>query len=472
MLPDVTENVLENLAVLHMREFLLRISQEQLLEREVEDVYNGDENLARYVPGVVNSPSWGAWLTRNKTAPNAFRRGIERLITPLTTAELQWTGDEDWTDAQRDAAKGVMAKFRAMIPNAALDLALKGKSGILPWWDGFENRLTLFAGFLFPMWDEGDLLELERLLVFQTVQGMKGKVEYVVWEIEDGLVNVYTDVTVAVNYQSGAKSSYEMKHAPKRSPCAFATFSRDANRSAEGIGIPALGAHYAYRQRHLQLNASYELVGMPQRVYTGMEGDETGTTTSFAPFQNIYLPTGAAMSYPFPSESIAALEHGVEAAKAAVGTALHAPEPGHGASASGESRLMSLEELVEATGALGNVVAHLFTDTTELMAAMGWLPSPLTFSLQPEFSSGRAAAQQNITNLFEKGLLSRYAALVLLQQQGLDIPEDELDAALSEFQAASVPPAGVPGLEPAPTELAPADTAPMPDPAGMNVNGK
>jgi hypothetical protein len=119
---------------------------------------------------------------------------------------------------------------------------------------------------------------------------------------------------------------------------------------------------------------------------------------------------------------------------------LHAPEPSQGAGESGESRMVAQEELVHAASTLGNTVAGLLSDASELMAALGMLKGRLEFSLSPEFSSQRNAAQQNLVSFFEKGLLSKYEALTKLQVLGVDVSQAELDIALEERDRQKTPP--------------------------------
>jgi hypothetical protein len=439
----MTTPAVEAFRLQRMRDYLVSVTNEMSVDAELEDALTFDTTLTSLVPNALSTGAWGQWLDRNRHGLNPFRRGIERLVAPLTTAELQWEGDtneDGWTDADREKALPAIRKLESLIGPLALDLALKGKAGVLPWIQEGKPRVSLLSGFLFPVWNPFDVTELARLLTFQTVKGRNDRDEYLVWELEPGLVTIYEGVTEAINYQKGSKTEHPQGHARDRLPVAFAVLQRDANRAAEGYGEGALPALKQYRQRLLQLNAAFELVGMPQRVVTGMEGDETGSVSKFQPFSVIYLSDpNAKLDYPFPNH-LDALQSACAEAAVQVGRMLHAPEPSQGAGESGESRMVAQEELVHAASTLGNTVADLLSDASELMAALGMLKGRLDFSLSPEFSSQRNAAQQNLVAFFEKGLLSKYEALTKLQVLGVDVSQAELDLALEERDRQKTPP--------------------------------
>ncbi len=431
-----TETTLALMRTERLRTYLASIESEMRLEAELEAAYRGEEDLTRLLPDRVVST---AWLERQRNGPNPFRRAIDRLVAPLTMAELQWSGDEGWEAVLISEIR----KLEALVPFLALDLVLKGKAAILPWRDhAGEIRLSVLSGFLLPIWDDYEITRLERLLAVQVVQTLNGA-EYQVWEIEPGVMHVYEGVRNLADYRRARKESYPQPHTSDL-PVAFAVTVRDGNRAPDGYAEAALRAFKQYRQRLIQENASFELVGMPQRVVRGLEGDDTGTTKNFTPYGVIYLPQDAELLYPYPNHLEILSKARLEAAHQ-VALAAHSPDPTEGAGESGEARMIGLEPLHQASATIGNRIARLLEETSTLLCSLGVLPNPLTFSLQPEFAHARSAAQANITQMFQAGLISRYEALMRLQELGVNISPEEIEVALEEKEAMRPPKPVEPG---------------------------
>jgi hypothetical protein len=428
-----TEAVLGEMTRRRQELYLKNVTQEEARWQLLQRVYDGeDENdLARYLPAKVRSAHA---FERNRQGKNPARRGLQKLIGAVQSGTLQWSGDEGYSDEQKKLIPN-LARYHGLL---AQRLALYGQAALLPW-NGPEGPVTSpLTGFLWPVYSDWDATRVTRLLAFESTQMRDGTV-YTVYELEPGRIRVYSDVRSITDYQAG-KLVAEVPAPKDRLPVAHVILTRDGNMHPEGLLEPALGAHWNYRRKQLQASIAYELTALPRKVVTG--ADEGAD--SFDPLEVEYLPEGATVSYPFP-QHLERLDAGLAIAEKDVSEMLHAPDVSDGAGESGEARLMSLEEQVHWASAVGDGVADCLTQASVLMADYGMLPGPLEFTLAPRFSAQIAAARQQITTDFEKGLITRYAALLLRQSLGDDIPEVEMEAAEEEFNTQKVPAEAMPG---------------------------
>jgi hypothetical protein len=434
---STTEAVLGEMTRRRQELYLKNVVKEHGRWELLQRVYDGeDENdLATYLPQRISNAH--AYL-RNRQGKNAARRGLQKLIGAVQSGTLQWSGDEEWSDEQKKLIPP-LANHKDLLTQR---LALYGQAGLLPLntpEGGFV--VSPFTGFLWPVYSDWDATTITRVLSFQAVQERDGTL-YTVYEVEPGHIRIYARVRSITDYQAGQLVADITEQVPTdRLPAAYVTLARDGNLHPEGLLEPALGAHWDYRRKQLQRNIAYELTALPQRVASGVsEGAD-----EFDPLTVIYLDDPASsITYPFP-QHLEQLDKGITLAERDVAEMLHAPDVSDGAGESGEARLMSLEEQVHWASAVADGVAKCLTEASELLVEYGKLPGPLEFTLQPRFSAQIAAARQQITTDFEKGLITRYAALLLRQSLGDDIPEVEMEAAEEEFNTQKVPAEAMPG---------------------------
>ena len=430
MINSATQTVLNELQSQRLKNILLTISQSMITEDTILDCYEGKEDIQLYLPDAVSSTSMSKWVSRNSTGLNKFKQSVDKLISPIKTAELQYSGEDAFTDEETELLEELTRHKDLML----LPLVLKGKVGMLPWIDNEgEIRLSLLSGYIFPIFDEYQVTKLVKLLCFQRLLTSSG-FTYTVWEISYGMVRVYLNVHNPLTYNSNPYNEYPQPHAMDRMPCAFGYITLSANQQATGYGLSALPAHYNYKQRLIQENSAFEITGLPQRVVTGINpaDDPEGLTKTFSPYSVMYLPTGGSVAYPNAISNLDALSLAKEKAAHNVALAFHVPDVSNGAGESASARLISLEEQKLEAGVIANVIVEILEDTTDLLTRMNCLSVELEFSLTPEFTADQDAKRKDIIELFKCGIISRHESLMKLQEMGIDISEDEMLLAASE----------------------------------------
>jgi hypothetical protein len=436
-----TEALLGDMARRRAELFLKGVITEYADWQTRNRVIDGDDltDFTSLLPQKVVSASGKAMVERNAHGHRPIRRAYDRTIGAIASAALQWTGDDDaWTDEAKEWVQQ-LARFKVLL---AERLIAHGQCGLLPWNSPAGPRLTPLGGFLFAIPDDYDATTTSRLLAFEGVAmpGNLAGVLFNVFEMVEGRIRLYTGVRDMAAFEKSPVAA-DVTVSAKGLPAAHEVLFRDMNGAPTGLVEIGISAHWSHKQRLFQKNVAYYLAGMPQRTASGVdEGAD-----SYDPMLTIYLPEGGKVEYPFPGESIKQLEEGERIAAAHVMEAMHAPEVSGGAGESGEARLMSLEEHVHFTNLAAERVAACLTRCSELMADYGMIPNALEFELTPEFSAQRSASQQNVVAMFEKGLISRAEAILRLQTLGVDISQDELDNAIEERKAQSVPGEPLPG---------------------------
>jgi hypothetical protein len=443
-----TEALLADMDRRRQELYLKGVMEEEARRQLLQRVFDGEDesDLTQYLPSKVRDSQT---FRRNRQGKNAARRSLQKLIGAVQSGTLQWSGDEEWAAEDKGKAKQ-LARHQTLLSQR---LAVFGQVALLPWQPkDSQPILSPLTGLLWPVYSDYDATTVTRLIAAESIAVENG-VKYVVYDIEPGRLRVYRDVGDLTRFETSGKLIADVT--PKgedgtvlnsmptdRLPVAHVILTRDGNLHAEGLLEPALGAHWDFRRKQLQRNIAYELTALPQRVAGGVE---EGAADSFDPLTVIYLtdPTGS-ITYPYP-QHLEQLDKGIAIAERDVAEMLHAPDVSDGAGESGEARLMSLEEQVHWASAVADGVADCLTQASELMAEYGILPGPLEFTLAPKFSAQIAAARQQITTDFEKGLITRYAALLLRQSLGDDIPEVEMEAAEEEFNTQRVPAEAMPG---------------------------
>jgi hypothetical protein len=432
-----TEAVLSEMTRRRQELYLKNVTQEESRWQLLQRVYDGeDENdLAQYLPSKVRDSQA---YKRNRQGKNAARRAIQRIVGAVQAGTLQWSGDEKgFSDEQKGHLKAY-GRFTGLL---ALRLALYGQAALLPWKPPENEALVSpLTGFLWPIYSDWDATKITRLLAFESV-AMRDGTLYNVYEIEPGRIRVFGEVRTLTDYQRGRLIA-DTPVTSERLPVAHVILSRDGNMHPEGLLEAALPAHWDYRRKQLQRNIAYELTALPQRVASGVsEGAD-----DFDPLSVIYLDDPAStITYPFP-QHLDQLDKGIGIAERDVNEMLHSPNVSEGAGESGEARLVSLEEQVHWAAAVADCVADCFTQCAALEAEYGLLPDkPVEFTLAPKFTAQVVATRQQIQTDHEKGLISRYTALLLRQALGDDVPEVELEAAEEEFNTQRVPAESMPG---------------------------
>ncbi|MGL5914889.1 MAG: hypothetical protein ACRCZG_01385, partial [Culicoidibacterales bacterium] len=270
MLPNATTEILSQMAAQRRQMYLNNINAEHTAYHHLNDVYHGKEDIAHILPVRPREDGLSNWVTRNRKGINPFRRGIERLTSPLTRAEMQWTGDEKWNEADKETYKPLLLRLTSLRGELVQTMALHGRAGIFPWRDqNSKLRITALTQFIFPIKDDFESNVFETIIMFQQYQAVNGT-EYMVWEFTQGTMNLWRSPSVTEFSTRGAKETYPQGHAANRLPIAFNVLLRTADGDSEGIGAAGLAAQEKYVQRLIQENASYERAGHPQRIARGV----------------------------------------------------------------------------------------------------------------------------------------------------------------------------------------------------------
>jgi hypothetical protein len=444
-----TEAVLGEMTRRRAELFLQGVVTEYSTWQKHNRVLDGEDlsDFTQLIPNRISSTSGAQLVARNFHGHRPIRRAFDRMIGAIAAGELQWTGDsEDWPEEAQRWIKE-LTRHKVLL---AERLIAHGQCGLLPWNSPAGPKVTPLGGFLFAIPSDYDSTTTSRLLAFEGVAmtGQQAGVLFNVFELEEGRIRMFTGVRDMVRFDDPARLVAQVDVPVKGLPVAHEVLLRDTNGAPMGLVELAVSAHWAHRQRLFQKNLAYFLAGLPQRTASGVdEGAD-----DFDPLTTIYLPADGKLEYPFPRDSLSQLEEGEKIAAAHVMEAMHAPNVSDGAGESGEARLMSLEEHVQFTSMAAEKIASCLTRCSELMAEYGLLPGRLEFELTPEFSAQRTASQQNVILMFEKGLISRAEAILRLQTLGVDISQEELDNAVEERKAQSVPGEPLPGEDDSATD--------------------
>jgi hypothetical protein len=424
MVTSATEYALSQMQMQRQKELLRCIFSQMQVETEIVDAYNGNPNVSKLIPGTVTR----TFLDRNLQGINIFKRGLDKLHAPVSSAELQYTGEERYSTDHLEFVK----ELEGYKDGAILDLILSGKTAILPWInDTGELRLTPLGGFLFPIYDEYQPNKLVKLLSFSP-QATNDGIVYTVYEIEFGVIRIYSDVKAVERYNSSRFEEFPQPHAADRMPVSFVS-------NGNGYAVHGLSAYNKFLKHLIQENQTFEQSVSPQRVITGMTPDDAAANNlhDFSPYSVIYLKDGATIDYLSASQDVTTLSAARADAAREVGTALHVPDLATGAGESGEARMILLEEQMTTCNHLARLLTALFNDVTVLLGRMKAVPNALEFSLSPNFSHVTNQKTNQVIELFKQGILSRYETLTRLQALGVPISENEFATAKQELDLAS-----------------------------------
>lgn len=371
---------------------------------------------------------------------NPFREAMQRLIVPVRAGGAQWAGDDTWTDDRKAYLTALSGIFGDVVAN----LALTGKAAVLPW-QGEDGRIrvTALRGFLHPIYNAAD--ELERVLSITAADAGALGIRYNVWAFEPGRVTIYRNLDDPTRYALVAGEVVELPYSADRLPLAFVAFDRDGDGQPYGPGDVAWAAFRRFLYRLVQENSTYEAGAFKQRVLYG----NNGTPPVLGPFKLLELDADAkyeehGADTPLLMQMSAARENAGRAVWGAAG----APDAVSGAGESGEARGIAGQTHEQTCQDLADLSASALTSAADLLARMKAIPKPIEFTCRPFFVAKRAAEQQNIVAL--KDTLSRYERLLRLQDAGMKISKEELEAAKKERDA----PAPAPGVT-APAKVEP-----------------
>jgi hypothetical protein len=436
-----TDTLLADMARRRAELFIQGVTREHTEYNLRNQVLDGDDltYFTRLLPQKVGSSAAAGFVERNAHGRRPIRRAFDRLVHSISSGVLQWTGDEEWSDDEKRALLPLINLKTPVVER----LVAHGQAALLAWNSPEGPTLTPLLGFLFAIPSEWDATKTARLLAFEGVAmpAPDAGTLYTVFEMTEGRIRVLAGVREMTAWERGRLVADVPVNAPGL-PVAHEVLFRDTNGAPLGLVEMALSDHWSHKQRLFQKNVAYYLTGLPQRVAVGIE---EGTADTYDPLETIYAtdPTGG-ITYPFP-QHLDALESGEATAAMHVMEAMHAPNVTDGAGESGEARLMSLEEQVQVGTVVAERAASLLTRASELMAEFGMLPNKVEFVLKPRYSAQRAATVQNLVNLYDKGVISRYECLLRLQEAGENISQEELEAAEEEGRAQRVPPEPEPG---------------------------
>ena len=406
------------------------VRERLLRERQLRDLY-ADRFTSDLLGGTANhfTPET---LEMALQGENPFREAMGRLIVPVRAGGAQWAGDDTWTEDRKAYLLALARIFGDVVTN----LALTGKAAVLPWkgQDG-RIRVTALRGHLHPVYNDAD--ELERVLSITVADGGLAGLRYTVWSFERGRVTIYRNLDDPTRYALTQGEVVELPYAADRLPLAFVAFDRDAEGQPYGPGDVAWAAFRRFLYRLVQENTAYVSGAFKQRIIYG----NNGNPPTLGPFKLLELDGEARYEeHGADTALLVQMSASRESAGRAVWSAAGAPDAVSGAGESGEARGIAGQSHEQTCQDLGDLGAGALTTAAELLSRMGAIPKPIEFTCRPFFVAKRAAEQQNITAL--TGTLSRYERLLRLQDAGMKISKEELEAAKKERD--EPPPATLP----------------------------
>lgn len=386
-------------------------------------------------PGVADD-----FIKSNRNFPNVLQRGVNRYVSAVTRAELNW----EWTGTgnppeDRTPAGLLNRPGRALLQAATVDALATGKFAYFPYRDDAGRvQISALSGFLWPIFQAGNSTVIEAVLQI-TSQTVDGKVRYEVRRYSPGLLEVFSDLEDWKKYATAPVKPYPQAHAPDRLPLAFRITGLDANRLPEGIAGTAMPAFLDYVKARVLLSFARELGAFEERVYTSDEVFKLAKETPAHPLLKAlqlvgprkakFLPSGDKYERLEPIDLTGFAEQAREAADA-VDSAMSIPPKTGAAELAGIALAEIREAYTEQATSLCSVAADALTEAVELAALLdsvtvqpGW-----RITLAPRFTQDTQTERLNIREDFKADLLPRSAALSGLQGIGVSYVTDAMVA--------------------------------------------
>ncbi|GBF05855.1 hypothetical protein DAERI_060115 [Deinococcus aerius] len=400
--------------------------------------------IAQLFPGVDTN-----LLKANKDVPNFLQQGVTRYVRALTRGELNWEWEGEGSEPDEAVSPGAFlnSRGRDLVQDATTDALVSGKFAYFPHVtaDG-RFRVTTLAGFLWPIYEPGDVSEVLGLL--QITSGKVGdKVLYEVRRYSPGLLEVYSGLEEWGKYAAKTPESYPQA-VKDRLPVAFRIVGRDSDRLPEGIAQTAVPAFRRFLKFAVLLAFIATRGGFEERLVKSDQLFQLAKDNPNHPLLKelkkvgvnvVRLLDGGGSYERLDPVVLSEYRDQEAAARADVRDAMNMPDTG--GDLSGDALQEKREAYTESVESIAASIGDALTETHELGAAMkpAELRPGYRVTLEPRFTRDVMNERKMLLEEFKAGL-PRSAWLSGLQSLGVSqITQAHIDAALAEEDALAPP---------------------------------
>lgn len=387
-------------------------------------------------------------LASNRDLPNILQEGASRYTRAMTRGELNWEYEGEGDAPKGDPGVDLKPLGRNLVQDATMDALVSGKFAFYPHVraDG-KRRLTALAGFLWPVYEPGDVNEIAALL--QIISYRQGdKTLHSVRRYSPGLVEVWAGLEDWTTFPGAAPQTLEQPHARDRLPVAFRIVGRDAKRQPEGIAQTALPAFRRYVKFAVLLAFIATRGGFEERVVKSDMLTNLAKDNPRHPLVQELKRVGVNMIRLMDSGAtyerldpvvLGEYREQEAVARADVRNAMNMPDTG--GDLSGEALAEKREAYTESVESIAGSVADALTEAHELGAALrpaelrpGW-----RVNLSPRFTRDVMVERKQLLEEFKAGL-PKSVWLSGLQSLGVaEVTDAHIEAALAVEEADTVP---------------------------------
>ena len=392
-------------------------------------------------------------LSSNKNIPNYLQQGVNRYVRALIRGGLNWEWEGDGDAPPDGTPEALLTSGRDLVQSITVDALVSGKVAVFPFAnEAGQLRLSVLAGFLWPIFQAGDSNEVLGLLqVLPYFQ--QGRTLYQVRRYTPGLLEVFGGLADWRAYATAASTQYPQPHAPDRLPVAFRIVARDANRQPEGQAMAAMPAFMRYLKSAVLLSFIAHRGGFEERVVNSDKLFELALKDPRHPLIAEMKKVGpnqvrlGGSSDRYERLSPVALNEYREAerdARADLQEAFNIPDVS-GRNLSGDALVERREAYTEGAESLAHAAQDLLTEACELAAALqpavirpGW-----RIVIRPKFSRDTAGERAAIREDVKAGVLPVSAALSGLQSLGVDYVTEAMVQAAQDAELLAQTPGGI-----------------------------
>lgn len=388
-------------------------------------------------------------LASNRDIPNFLQQGTSRYVRAMTRGELNWEYEGEGAAPDKGhPGTDLTARGRNLVQDATVDALVSGKFAFWPHVraDG-KRRLTALSGFLWPVYESGDVNEIAAL-VQVTSYRLGDKTVYDVRRYSPGLLEVFSALDDWQKFMGATAQTFEQRHALDRLPVAFRIVGRDADREPEGIAQTALPAYRRYVKFAVLLAFIATRGGFEERVVKSDYLAKLATDNPRHPLVMELKRVGVNMIRLMDSGAtyerldpvvLGEYREQETAARSDVRDAMNMPDTG--GDLSGEALAEKREAYTESVESIAGSVADALTEAHELGAALpgsdlrpGW-----RVTLEPRFTRDVAVERKQLLEEYKAGL-PRSVWFSGLQSLGMSqITQAHIDAALATEEADTIP---------------------------------
>lgn len=415
-------------------------------EMSVRRAANGDirDIIDQLIPGTS-----GAWKDRNSDVANHFVSMIDKIRDAITTGGLSWDyGDEQ--DAIDEELERVLRTRADMTGDIVTDIMVGGRFALFPYLSERTRviEISVLSGWCYFVLNQSNSNIIDAVVQVTTVMETT-RIQYVVRVYSDNLLEIYPAMDDWTKWPwSKPVQTYPLPYA-KGLPVIPVIVRRGTDRIPKGLATDALTAFRRYLKDAITYNAAAEMYGRPETLVASdhylMEAQSSPNSQLI---KNLREKGPAALKIigsedryeNLPPIDLTALEKKQLTSLEDLASALKVPSVGY-QNLSGTALQEMRTSFTQTVNSYANAIANGLRDALQLAAKIpgSKIPAKIDLSLKPQFSQDIEGERTSVVTAFDKGIIYRSQALLMLQQLGLTgitdaSINDEMDVEAKDYE--------------------------------------